>query len=51
MPTIRDQMECFGRHCEGTDTFPTTPDQILHATQVLEAIIRSAESGERVSVG
>ena len=51
MPTIRDQMECFGRHCEGTDTFPATPDQILHATQVLEAIIRSAESGERISVG
>ena len=51
MPTIRDQMECFGRHCEGGEPFPATPDQILHATQVLEAIINSAESGERVQVG
>ena len=51
MATIKDQMEAFARDCEGGDPFPATPDQILHATQILEAIIKSAETGERVSVG
>lgn len=50
MPTIRDQMESFGRACAGGDPFPITPDEILHATAVLEAIIKSAETGERVSI-
>ena len=51
MTTIRDGLEAFARDCEGGDPFPATPDQILHGTQILEAIIESAESGERVSVG
>ena len=50
MATIKDQMECFAQACEGDNTFPATPDQILHATQVLEAIIKSAATGERVAV-
>ena len=51
MATIKDQMECFARDCEGGKPFPATPDQILHATQILEAIVKSVETGERVQVG
>ena len=38
------------RDCEGGKPFPATPDQIL-ATQILEAIVTSVETGERVQVG
>lgn len=51
MATIKEQMESFARDCEGGDPFPATPDQILHGTQILEAIVKSAETGERVAVG
>ncbi|MEE2997542.1 MAG: Gfo/Idh/MocA family oxidoreductase [Pseudomonadota bacterium] len=51
MATIKDQMVCFAKACEGGDPFPATPDQILHATQILEAIFKSAATGERISVG
>ncbi|PPR09991.1 MAG: putative oxidoreductase YhhX [Alphaproteobacteria bacterium MarineAlpha11_Bin1] len=49
--TIKDQMVCFAQDCEGGNPFPATPDQILHATLVLEAIIKSVATGERVTVG
>ena len=48
--TIRDQLNAFALHCEGVKPFPITPDEILHGTQVLEAIIRSAETGTRINV-
>ena len=51
MPTIKAELEAFAADCEGGAPFPATPDQILHATQTLEAIIKSAETGERVAVG
>ena len=51
MPTIKAQMVSFATDCEGGAPFPATPDQILHATAVLEAIITSADNGERVTVG
>ena len=50
LPTIAAGLEAFARDCEGGDPFPVTPDQIQHGTSVLEAIIRSAETGERVTV-
>ncbi|MEC7489530.1 MAG: Gfo/Idh/MocA family oxidoreductase [Pseudomonadota bacterium] len=51
LPTIKAQIEAFGSDCEGGEPFPATPDQILHSTEILEAIIKSAESGTRESVG
>ena len=51
MPTIKAQMEAFAADCEGGAPFPATPHQILHATAVLEAVITSAETGERVTIG
>jgi len=51
LPTIRDQMEAFSRYCKGGDQFPATPDQILHATQILEAIIKSTTTGKKETVG
>jgi len=44
-------VEAFAADCEGGAPFPATPDQILHATAVLEAVITSAETGERVTIG
>ena len=49
-PTIAAALEAFARHCEGGEPFPVTPAQILHGTSVLEAIVNSANSGQRVSV-
>lgn len=50
MPTITAQMESFARSCAGGEPFAVSPDEILHATAVLEAIIESAETGERVTI-
>lgn len=50
LPTIAAGLEAFARDCEGGDPFPVTPDQIHHGTSVLEAIIRSTGTGERVTV-
>jgi predicted dehydrogenase len=50
MLTIKDQIESFARACAGGDPFSITPDQIMHATAVLEAVIKSVDTGGRVSV-
>ena len=51
LPSIRAGLEAFARDCEGGAPFPVTPGQIRHATAVLEAVVASAESGERETVG
>ena len=51
MPTIKAQMESFAGACEGGEPFAVSPEEILHATAVLEAVIKSAETGERIPVG
>jgi predicted dehydrogenase len=51
LKTIAAELDSFATWIGGGDPFPATPDQILHATAALEAIIASAASGERVSVG
>lgn len=51
MPTIKAQMEAFADDCAGGAPFPATPDEILHATAVLEAVIKSAETGDRIPIG
>ena len=50
LPSIAAALEAFARDCAGGAPFPITPDEILHATAVLEAIVQSAATGERVSV-
>lgn len=45
LPPVAAALEAFAADCEGGDPFPIAPDEILHATAVLEAIIESAESG------
>ena len=49
--TIAAGLEAFAGSVEGGAPFPVTPDQIQHGTAVLEAVIASAGSGKRVSVG
>ena len=44
------QMEAFADDCAGGAPFPATPDEILHATTVLEAVIKSAETGDRIPI-
>lgn len=51
LKTIAAGLDSFAGAIEGGDPFPVTPDQIHHGTAVLEAIIESAKSGARVSVG
>ena len=51
LKTIRAQMESFAGACEGGAPFAVSPDEILHGTTVLEAVITSAETGARVAVG
>ena len=50
LPSIATALEVFARDCAGGDPFPVTPDQILHGTRVLEAIVKSARTGEDVAV-
>ena len=50
MATIRAAVEAFAVDVGGGEAFPITPDQIGHATEVLDGIIRSAEAGAPVSI-
>ena len=50
LPSIAAALEAFARDCGGGPPFPIAPDEILHATAVLEAIVQSAATGDRVSV-
>ena len=44
--TIRDCLEAFAAAASGGAPFPIPPGEIGHAVGVLEAIVRSAETGE-----
>ena len=50
LATIRSALEAFSASVNGGSSFPITPDEIYHATTVLEAIIKSAESGQTISL-
>jgi len=50
MVTIQSALECFGSDVTGGDSFPVSAEEIEHATNVLEAIIQSAESGKTISI-
>lgn len=43
--SLKDEMEAFAGAAEGKGAFAVTPDQIVHGTAVLEAIVKSAERG------
>lgn len=49
--TIGAGLDAFAAAVEGGKPFPITPDQIRHGIAVFEAIVRSAETGEKVQVG
>lgn len=50
MMTIRAALESFGADVAGGPAYPISPQEIGHATEVLAAIIRSAETGETVAI-
>jgi predicted dehydrogenase len=45
------ELDAFAAAAEGGAAFPITPDQVVHGVAVLEAIIMSADSGEKVTLG
>jgi predicted dehydrogenase len=49
--TIGAGLEAFADDVEGRAAFPITPDEIRHGVAVFEAIVKSAETGEKVRVG
>ena len=50
LPSVAAALEAFARDCEGEAPFPIAPHEILHGTAVLEAIVESAATGNRVAV-
>ena len=48
--TIRECLEAFAAAASGGPPFPIPPHEIGHAVDVLEAVIRSAETGEAQTV-
>lgn len=48
--SLRAELEAFATAASGGTAFPITPDQIVHATGVLEAIVASAEKGRPQAV-
>ena len=51
LPSVAAALEAFALDCEGGAPFPVTPNQIRHGTAVLEAIVKSAATGQGVAVG
>jgi len=50
MRTITDEIEAFGVAAAGGAPYPIPPEEILHGTAVLEAIIASAEARKPVKI-
>lgn len=49
-PTMRAALEAFAADIVGETPFPISPEEILHATAVLEAITTSADTGTTVEI-
>ena len=47
---VKANLEQWADAVEGRADYRFTPDQKLHNVEILEAIVRSAESGEEVTV-
>ena len=50
LPPVAAALEAFARDCEGGAPFPIPPNEILHGVAVLEAIVESAATGNRIAV-
>ena len=50
MATLTAALDAFASAIRGEQAFPVRPDEIEHATQILEAIIVSAETGKWISI-
>ena len=48
--TLTSALDAFASDICGRAPFPVSPDEIEHATRILEAIIQSSHSGESVSI-
>ena len=48
--SVKAELEAFAAAAAGGEPYMITPEQMIHGIAVLEAIITSAESGERVKV-
>lgn len=51
MPSITAELVAFAVACDGGDPYPLPPTEIQHGVEALEAIIRAADSGERITLG
>jgi predicted dehydrogenase len=49
--SLKAGLEAFADAAAGAGAFAVTPDQIVHGTAVLEAIVKSAERGRPEPVG
>lgn len=49
--SLRAELEAFAAAAEGGEPYIITADQIVHGVAVLEGVIRSAETGNRVLLG
>jgi predicted dehydrogenase len=45
------ELDAFGAAAMGQEAYPVSRDEIIHVVAVLEAIIKSAESGSEEKVG
>lgn len=50
MESLSGELEAFAEAASGGAPYIITPDQMVHGVAVLEAIIKSAETGNRVAV-
>ena len=48
---VNAELEAFGQACAGGPAYPVPADQAIHGIAVLEAIVKSAESGQPENVG
>ena len=48
---VNAELEAFAVACSGGDVYPVSADDVIHGIAVLEAIVRSAESGMTQKVG
>lgn len=49
--SVAAEFESWLEALDGKSSYPVTPDQVVHTAAVLEAIVRSAESGKSARVG
>jgi predicted dehydrogenase len=48
---VNAELESFGTACSGGAAYPVPHNEVIHGVAVLEAVVKSAESGQPVKVG